>query len=61
MAAAVCLGETAVERTHKVNDRLVIAEIPNGTDRASTSLSVMDGSTRYNIFFHNIHYATKRI
>ena len=46
--ATVYLGETAVEGTHTVNDRLVIAEIPSGTDCASTTLSVMDGSTQYN-------------
>ena len=46
--ATLYLGETAVEGTHTVNDRLVIAEIPSGTDCASTSLSVMDGSTQYN-------------
>ena len=46
--ATVYLGETAVEGTHTVNDRLVIAEIPSGTDCAAASLSVMDGSIQYN-------------
>lgn len=45
--ATVYLGETAVEGTHTVNDRLVIAEIPSGTDCEAASLSVMDGSIQY--------------
>ena len=45
--ATVYLCETVVDGTHTVNDSLLIAEIPNSTDNASISLSVMYALSKY--------------